>query len=75
MDLRAHLEDLAQRLHLADGHGAKDLRNEVQRAIDEDHHDGLRERFSEAAVHFEISHPEISEALLRVADFLSASGL
>ncbi len=75
MDLRAHLEDLAHRLHLTDDDRAKDLGSDVQRAIDEDEHEGLGEKLNESAVHFETSHPELSNVLLRVADFLSASGL
>lgn len=75
MDLRAQLEELARRLHLVEDEHARDLGQQVQRSIDDDDHEGLRERVSEAAVHFDTAHPELSGALRRIADALAASGI
>jgi hypothetical protein len=47
----------------------------VQRAIEEDDHEGLGDRLTEDAVEFESDHPELADFLRRLADHLSAGGL
>lgn len=78
MDLRGQLEDLARRLHLIDDdeHAAA-LRADVQRSLEQEPHDhsDLSRRLEQSAVHFETRHPDIADAVRRVADALAASGL
>ena len=72
------LEDLAERLHLHTGPGeerAKELETSVQKAIEEDDHEGLGEKFTESAVEFEGDHPELADFLRRLTDVLSAGGI
>jgi hypothetical protein len=78
MELRQMLDELTERLHLHSGPGeerAKALQQEVQKAIDEDDHKGLGDRFTEEAVEFESEHPELSDYLRRLAGYLHAAGL
>jgi hypothetical protein len=78
MELRQMLDELAERLHLTSGAGeerAKALHADVQRAIEEDDHEGLGDRLTEDAVEFESDHPELADFLRRLADHLSAGGL
>ncbi|MFN0026819.1 MAG: DUF4404 family protein [Acidimicrobiales bacterium] len=75
MDLRAQLEELARKLHLVEDDHARDLGEHVQRSIDEDDHEGLRDKVNEAAVHFDTAHPELAGALRRIVDALNASGM
>lgn len=72
------LEDLAERLHLHGSKGherAQALHGDVRRALDEDDHEGLGERFTEEAVEFESDHPDLADFLRRLADHLSAGGI
>jgi len=72
------LEELADRLHIhsSEGHErAKALHSDVQRALEEDDHEGLGERFTEEAVEFESEHPDLADFLRRLADYLGAAGI
>jgi hypothetical protein len=78
MELRQMLEELAERLHLHSGSGeekARELQSDVQKALDEEDHEGLGEKFTESAVEFESEHPDLADFLRRLADHLSAGGI
>jgi hypothetical protein len=78
MELRQMLEELAERLHLHSGPGeekARELQGDVQKALDEEDHEGLGEKFTEGAVEFENDHPDLADFLRRLADHLSAGGI
>ena len=78
VELRQMLEDLAERLHLHSGAGedkARELHGEVQKALDEDDHEGLGEKLTEGAVEFESDHPELADFLRRLSDHLAAGGI
>jgi hypothetical protein len=78
MEFRHMLEELAEKLHLRSAEGderAAALHTDVQRAIDEDDHEGLGDRFTEEAVEFEGEHPDLADFLRRLADHLAAGGI
>jgi predicted house-cleaning noncanonical NTP pyrophosphatase (MazG superfamily) len=78
MELRQMLEELAERLHLHSGPGeekARELHSSVQKAIDEDDHEGLGDKLTESAVEFENDHPDLADFLRRLSDHLSAGGI
>jgi hypothetical protein len=78
LHLRKMLEDLAQRLHLHRGEGeerARELHGHVRAALEHDEHEGLVDRLTEAEVEFESSHPDLADALRRIADALGAAGI
>jgi len=72
------LEELAEKLHLHSSEGderAKELEGPVQKAIEEDDHEGLGDRLTESAVEFEGDHPDLADFLRRLADTLGAAGI
>jgi hypothetical protein len=78
MELRQMLEELAERLHLHTGPGeekARELQTTVQKAIDEDDHEGLGEKLTESAVEFQNDHPDLADFLRRLSDHLAAGGI
>jgi hypothetical protein len=78
MELRNMLEELAEKLHLRSAEGderATALHGDVQRAIDEDDHEGLGDRLTEQAVEFEDDHPDLADFIRRLADHLAAGGI
>jgi hypothetical protein len=78
MEIRQMLEELAERLHLHSGAGeerARELEGTVQKALEEDDHEGLGEKLTESAVEFENDHPDLADFLRRLSDHLAAGGL
>lgn len=76
--IRERLEALAERLHLhrgADDEELDELQATVQKALDEDDHEGLGDQLEEQAVGFQAEHPDLADFLRRTADALSAGGL
>ena len=78
MEIRPMLEELAERLHLHTGAGeerTKELHGDVQKAIEEDDHEGLGEKLTESAVEFENEHPDLADFIRRLSDSLGAAGI
>ena len=77
------LSELQRELRAAADEGhieAEDVLDHVDSYVNHDnpspeqHHD-LRQRLSDAVLHFEVTHPTLSASLERVANSLSAAGI
>lgn len=78
-DIRKHLDELHAHLESVEGSEAADLRGAVAKyreSLEDDDHDdddfidGLRE----AALRYEVSHPELSNFMARLVNTLTAAG-
>lgn len=77
-EVSRHLDDLDDHLDAVADDEADDLRGAVAAYRDEeteDDHEGFVQHLREAALRFETSHPEISNAIARVVDSLTAAGI
>ena len=77
-EVSRHLDDLDEQLEAVSDDEADQLKGAVAAYRDEDTEDddeGFMEHLSEAALRFETSHPEISNAIARVIDSLTAAGI
>jgi hypothetical protein len=78
LHLRQLLDELLERLHVThdeDDVRAQELQGQVRKALDEDDHQGLVDRFTEDAVEFESDHPDLADFLRRLADTFGAAGI
>jgi hypothetical protein len=70
------MEELRRSLHDAMASGNEEAAELLDRIeADEDGSGGLVDRLNEAALRWEVSHPELSRVVTRVVDFLSAEGI
>jgi hypothetical protein len=71
-----HMEELRRSLHDAMAAGNEEAAELLDRIeADEESGGGLVDRLNEAALRWEVSHPELSRIVTRVVDFLSAEGI
>jgi Domain of unknown function (DUF4404) len=70
-----HMEELRRSLHDAMASGNEEAAELLDRIEADDQGGGLVDRLNEAALRWEVSHPELSRIVTRVVDFLSAEGI
>jgi hypothetical protein len=53
----------------------QELSEVVRSAMDDDEPEGLGDKLTEAAVHFEVEHPDIAAVIRRTVQLMADSGL
>ncbi len=77
-DARKALSDLSGELERHEGarsERGRELSDRVRSAVEEDDHEGLGDKLAEAAVHFEVDHPDLAAVLRRTVQLLGDAGL
>ena len=77
-EVRKALSDLTGELEGHEGpqaERAKELLDEARSAVGAEEHEGLGARLTEAAVHFEVDHPDLSAIIRRAAQLFGAAGI
>lgn len=77
-EIRKELDSLSSELEGHEGpqaEQAKALLGEAASAVGSDEHEGIGERLTEAAVHFEVDHPDLAAVIRRAAQLFGAAGL
>jgi hypothetical protein len=77
-EVRKALSDLSGELERHEGarsEEGRELSETVRSAIEEDDQEGLGDRLTEAAVHFEVDHPDLAAVLRRTVQLMTDAGL
>jgi len=77
-DVRKALSDLSGELDRHEGARSdkgRELSDTVRSAMEGDDHEGLGDKLAEAAVHFEVDHPDLAAVLRRTVQLMTDAGL